>query len=245
MQRALLIFLASAITLILSPSANISAQTSGYRLKMADSLFQAKRYTQSLEHYEEILRQRQYTPAMLLKMAFINEGLNQIGSAMYYLSLYHTATHDKAVVRKMDELATRFDLEGYETTDAGRFWAFYLENHLYVSVLLTALTLLAVSFMYHRRMRLHTRPTGSAIAVASLVFVLSFHQYYGSQRTRGITAQPTTYLMAGPSAGASVLEVIGDGHRVEVIGKKDVWLKIQWEDEVAYVKENSVRPVSL
>ena len=245
MQRPFLIFLAASIAFVLTTFRTSNAQTSGYRLKTADSLFQAKRYTQSLEHYEEILRQRQYTPAMLLKMAYINEGLNQIGSAMYYLNLYYTATGDKAVLRKMDELATKFDLEGYQASDADRFWAFYLDNHLYLSVLLAALIILSVSFMYHRRMRLHSRPTGSAIAVLALLFVLFLHQYYGSERTRGITAQPSTYLMAGPSAGASVLDIIGDGHRVEVIGKKDVWLKIRWDDEVAYVKENSVRPVRL
>src|SRR5688500_16903409 len=101
MQRPFSIFLAASIAFVLTTFTISHAQTSGYRLKTADSLFQAKRYTQSLEHYEEILRQRQYTPAMLLKMAYINEGLNQIGSAMYYLNLYHTATGDKSVLRKM------------------------------------------------------------------------------------------------------------------------------------------------
>ena len=245
MQRPFLIFLAASIACILTASSHSAAQTSGFRLKTADSLFQAKRYTQSFEHYEEILRQRQYTPAMFLKMAYINEGLSNIGSAMYYLNLYYAATGDKSVIRKMYELAKKFDLEGYETSDADRFWAFYLENHLYLSVVIIASIILLVSFMYHTRMRLHRRPIGSAIGVIAAVFVLFLHQYYGSQRTRGITAQPSTYLMAGPSAGASVLDVVGDGHRVVVIGKKDVWLKIRWDDEVAYVKANSVRAVRL
>lgn len=245
MQRPFLIFLAASIACILTTFSPSVAQTSGFRLKTADSLFQAKRYTQSLEHYEEILRQRQYTPAMLLKMAYINEGLNNIGSAMYYLNLYYAATGDKTVMRKIDELATKFDLEGYETTDADRFWTFYLENHLYLSVVIAALIMLLVSFMYHTRMRLHNRPIGSGIALIAIAFLLFLHQFYGSQRTRGITAQPSTYLMAGPSAGASVLNVVGDGHRVVVIGKKDVWLKIRWDDEIAYVKENSLRPVKL
>lgn len=182
---------------------------------------------------------------MFLKMAYINEGLNSIGSAMYYLNLYYAATGDKSVLRKMDELAAKFDLEGYETTDADRFWTFYRENHVYLSVVIAASIILLVSFMYHTRMRLHSRPIGSAIAVIAAVFVLFLHQFYAEQRTRGITAQPSTYLMAGPSAGASVLDVVGDGHRVVVIGKKDVWLKIRWDDEVAYVKENSVRAVRL
>src|SRR5688500_5325176 len=116
-QRPYLKFLPVFMILSFSAFQSSSAQTSHFRLQTADSLFQAKRYTQSLEHYEEILRQKQYTPAMLLKMAYVYEGLNQIGSAMYYLCRYHIATNDKTVLAKMDELATKYNLEGYETTD--------------------------------------------------------------------------------------------------------------------------------
>lgn len=221
------------------------AQTSSYRLQTADSLFQAKRYTQSLEHYEEILRQRQYTPAMLLKMAYVNEGLNQIGSAMYYLNLYYIATNDEKVVRKMDELAKKFDLHGYETTDGDRFWSFYLDNHLYISITIAALMILVLSIMYYTRTRLHTRPVSSTIALVILVITLFVHQQYAGTRTRGIIFNASTYLMTGPSAGATVIGVVGDGHRVEVIGKKDVWLQIEWDNDVAFVKENAIRTVRL
>jgi hypothetical protein len=231
--------------LIFSAFQSSIAQTSHFRLQTADSLFQAKRYTQSLEHYEEILRQKQYTPAMLLKMAYVYEGLNQIGSAMYYLNLYYIATNDKTVLAKMDELATKYNLEGYEPTDTDRFWSFYLDNHLYISVALAALSILMVSILYHTRVKLHQRPIGSAIAVVAIVITLFVHQQYGSERTRGIISDASTYLMDGPSAAASVIDIIGDGHRVEVIGKKDVWMKIEWDDEVAFVKQNSIRPVRL
>jgi hypothetical protein len=244
MQRPYLKFLAVSIILTLSTFHSL-AQTSLFRLKTADSLFQAKRYTQSLEHYEEILKQKQYSPAMLLKMAYIYEGLNQIGSAMYYLNLYYIATNDKSVTGKIDELATKYNLEGYEATDRDRFWTFYLDNHLYISLALTAVMILLLSVMYHTRVKVHSRPIGSAIAAVIVAFALFAHQQYGSQRSRGIISDATTYLMDGPSAGASVIAVVSDGHRVDVIGKKDVWMKIRWEDEVAYVKEHALRPVRL
>ena len=182
---------------------------------------------------------------MLLKMAYVYEGLNQIGSAMYYINLYYIATNDKSVLAKMDELAKKYDLEGYETTDSDRFWAFYQDYHLPISLAIAALTILTVSFMYHTRVRLHTRPTGLAITVVALLVLLFAHQQYGSSRTRGILFASSTYVMAGPSAGAAVIDIVGDGHRVEVIGHKDVWTKIKWDDEIAYVKETSLRPVRL
>ena len=245
MQRPFLFFLASTTFLILSTFDSSLAQISSHRLNTADSLFQADRYTQSLEHYEEILRQRQYTPAMLLKMAYVNEGLNHIGAAMYYLNLYFAATHDEAVTRKMDELAEKFDLEGYETTDSDRFWAFYQDNHLSLSLALAAIIILMLAIMYRTRTQYHARPLGSAIAVGALAIVLFIHQQYDDARIKAIIAQPSTYLMAGPSAGAPVIDVVGDGHRVEVVGKKDVWLKVKWDDEIAYVKQGALRPVRL
>jgi uncharacterized protein YgiM (DUF1202 family) len=244
MQRPFLKFLSVVIALTASAFLS-SAQTSQHRLTVADSLFRAKRYTQSLEHFEEILRQRQYTPAMLLKMAYVYEGLNQIGPAMYYLNLYYIATNDKAVLSKMDEVAQKYDLEGYETSDSDRFRAFYLDNHLWISFAIAAVTILMLSVMYHTRFKLKSRPVASGIAVVVLVIGLFIHQQYGTLQTTGIIAEATTYVMDGPSAGASVIDVVGDGHRVEVIGKKDVWMKIKWDDEVAYVKGKSLRPVRL
>lgn len=182
---------------------------------------------------------------MLLKMAYIHEGLNQIGPAMYYLNLYQIATKDKSVLTKMDELATKFDLEGYESSDSDRFWSFYLDNHLSISLALAAICILLLSLMYRTRFKLHSRPIGSAVGLLVVVMLMVVHQQYGSRQSRGIIAEATTYLMDGPSAGASVIDIVGDGHRVEVIGKKDVWLKIRWEEEVAYVKEKSLRPVKL
>lgn len=222
-----------------------SAQTASHRLHVADSLFHAKRYTQSLEHYEEILQQRQYTPAMLLKMAYVNEGLNHIGPAMYYLNLYYLATNDDSVLPKMDELAEKYDLAGYEIRDSDRFWSFYRDNHLPISLALAAVAILMLSVMYYTRTKLHSRPIGSGIALLVTLVALFAHQQYGGKRTLGILADATTYVMSGPSAGATVLDIVGDGHRVEMLGKNDVWLKIKWADEVAYVKEQSVREVRL
>ncbi len=245
MQSGGLNFIIVIFFLNLGTSSFSHAQVSSHRLYVADSLFLAKRYTQSLEHYEEILRQNQYSPAMLLKMAYVHEGLNQMGSAMYYLNLYQLATDDRSVVAKMDEMATKFDLQGYDSSDFDRFWSFYLDYHAWISLSLAALAVLALAAMYYARNRLHQRPIGSAVAAAAICALLFMHQLYGSSRSRAIIAGPTTYVMDGPSAGASVIDVVGDGHRVEILGRKDVWLKIRWEDNVAFIKSNAVRELKL
>jgi hypothetical protein len=40
-----------------------------------------------------------------------------------------------------------------------------------------------------------------------------------------------------------VIAIIDEGNRVEVVGRRDVWLRIRWNGEIAYVKNNSLLPV--
>ena len=51
--------------------------------------------------------------------------------------------------------------------------------------------------------------------------------------------------MQGPSPGAPLVEIVNEGHRVEIIGKKDVWVEVLWEGEPAYIKEGNLLTVEL
>ncbi len=61
----------------------------------------------------------------------------------------------------------------------------------------------------------------------------------------GIIGNSNTFLMDGPSPGSSVVDIVEEGHRVEIVGKKDVWLQVLWNGEVAYVREGNMLPVRL
>ena len=245
MQSRYLKILAVFITLIITCFQPAQAQISSFRLKTADSLFQAKRYTQSLEHYQEILKQKEYTHAMLLKMAFIEEGLGNIGQAMYYLNIYFQVSNDKEALHKMEELADKYHLEGYKTSETDQFLTFYYENYSTITFAVAALVIFFLSTIFYTRVKLHRRPIVSGFFM--LVFLITFflHLNFGERVKTGIIANSSTYIMDGPSPGASLVEIIDGGHRVEVIGKKDVWLKIRWNGDIAYVKENSILPVQL
>jgi hypothetical protein len=245
MQRRVLKNLIVLIMLFITALQTTSAQISSFRLKTADSLFHAKQYTQSFEHYQTILQQKEYTPAMLLKMAYIQEGLNNIGQAMYYLNLYYLATNDKSVLDKMEELANKFNLEGYETTDAVRARVFYHDHFQEISFALAALAVFFLSIIFYTRIRLKRTPIAGPIALSAFLILFFIHLNFGEPAHTGIISSSKTYIMNGPSAGASVIEITGDGHRVEILGEKDVWMKVKWNDDVAYIRNNSLRPVKL
>ena len=71
MQSRVLKIVVGGVILFFAHIAPSLGQVSGFRLQQADSLYIDKKYIQSLEHYKTILSQDQYTPAMLLKMAYI------------------------------------------------------------------------------------------------------------------------------------------------------------------------------
>lgn len=233
------------IILIITSFHTISAQTSNFRLKTADSLFEAKRYTQSFQHYQAILEQKQYSPAMILKMAFIQEGLNNIGQAMYYLNLYYSLTNDKSVLEKMTELADKNNLEGYDASDSDHFLDFYYDNYQYVSLAIAAVVIFFLSLTFYTKVKLKKRPVFAGSFVVVLLICFFLHINFSDHATTAIIANTKTYIMNGPSPGASLVTITGDGHRVKILGKNDVWMKIEWDGQTAYVRDNSLLPIRL
>ena len=243
MQRQLLKILIILLPLISAAPAAFS-QVSSFRLKQADSLYQAKRYTQSLEHYQAILAQKQFTPAMLLRMAYIEEGLNRVGQALYYLNLYYIVSNDKSVLDKMEELAAKFSLEGYKSSDSDRALSFYNNYKLPISAVLAVTSIFFLSLLIYKR-RKGRRSMATVVFLFTSVIALAVQFNIGDQIASGIIGEPNTYLMEGPSAGASVVSVINEGHRLEIIGKVDVWYKVKWDGNTVFVRDHNLLPVGL
>ncbi|ELR68708.1 hypothetical protein C900_05891 [Fulvivirga imtechensis AK7] len=218
-------------------------QTDNAQLQ-ADSLFQARKYTESFEIYQHLLhKERLVSPSMLLKMAFIKEGLGDYTQALYYLNLYYLHTADKKALTKMEELAKKKDLRGYEFNDLEFFKTIFFKyfNEI-VLVLLTISLLLMVLILY--RKKADQRPVGLAISIVVVLGLLFYTLNFGKDYNRGIITQNNTYLMEGPSAGAKVVTIIGKGHRLPIGGQKDVWTQTEWEGKEAYVKQDKIRKVS-
>ena len=232
------------IVLLIIISTPALAQKTTFRLTQADSLYDKKQYTQSLDHYREILAQHEYTPAMLLKMAFIEEGLNHAGKALYYLNLYYLATNDKATLDKMEELASKFNLDGYETSDADLVLSFYHDYHQDISYTLAAIALLCLALVLFWK-RKGKRSIAAGTVLIFVLVVMIVHVNVGGKISTGIVGEPNTYLLNGPSAGASVVTVVGEGHKFEIIGKVDVWYKVRFNDQTVFVKDHNLLPVAL
>jgi len=220
------------------------AQIFTRQLAHADSLFKVKQYTQSLEIYEEVLAAKQYSPSMLLKMAFIEEALGKVGKSLYYLNLYYKATGDDQTLLKMQELAAKNRLEGYENLDSDRFYYHVNKYGYLISLLLASIALLALAWMYTQKRR-GKKSIGAVVMMMIFLVLLAVNVNFPLTDSTVLITSSRTYLMSGPSAGASVIGVVDEGHKLRILNKKDVWLEVQWFDKPAYIKENRVLPVIL
>ena len=214
-------------------------------LKLADSLFLEKKYTQSFEIYQDLLSdKKQSSPSMLLKMAYIKEGLGDYSNALYYMNLYYLQTHNKRALKKMEDLAKKYDLKGYNYTDFKFFMNIFYRYYVSIVLGLSGLVLILISYMAYKKLKIQQKPGFSLFYLVITLIVLFYVVNFGREYKKGIIIVNKSYLMDGPSAGADLVAIADMGHRVSVVGKKDIWVKIIWEDEVAYIRENNLIQIS-
>ena len=113
------------------------------------------------------------------------------------------------------------------------------------SGVLLGIAILAFTIALTQRLRMKNKPIGEfvTLCVVSALFMLHISQQ--TLWAKAIIAHDNTYLMNGPSAGASVLAIVRDGHRVEVLGKKDVWTKVKLGESEGYIRTSNLLPVNL
>ncbi len=211
----------------------------GYRLKMADSLYNKKQFTQSLKLYEQILQGGSHSPAMLLKMAYIEEGLGHTAQALYYISFYHKTTGDRTALTKMEEMAAKYRLSGYDTDPNPplEFFLKYRTEFLTVGSTLAAFLLAVMWYSVRQRGR---QPYFAFSFLLLLVVALAVGANWNFQPASGITLNAPAYLMSGPSPGANVVGVVTEGNLLAVTGRHDAWVRVEWKGEDAWVRENQV-----
>jgi hypothetical protein len=207
--------------------------------RAADSLFLQKKYTEAFDQYVQIYQGGQASSAMLQKMAFIQEGLGNYVTALYYLNRYYNLTANKKVLAKMRAIAEEQNLSGYEYSDVEFFQNFLFRYNKYFVGILVALSILLLAYIY-RKKKLN-EPIGFAgtfyVLVLAALFLIS-NQFF--VKDRAIIKDDQSVLMTGPSAGAEPIDIISKGHRVTILAVTPAWVKIQWHDQEAYIRNNKL-----
>lgn len=209
-------------------------------LQKADSLFQEKRFTQALKHYEALWEDyRWYSPQMLLKMAYIKENAGDIAGALYYINLYHLQNPQKDISYKIKTLAEKNNFTGYEYDDFNFLFTLFKQYNVYAIILLmTAAFIIFMVIIRKRRKRelMLYHPLLFVFFLAISFLLINYGDFY----KKGIIGQDMVYLMNAPSAGAELLQVVDRGHMVTIKGKEDVWYQIDWQGEDAFIHQKNL-----
>lgn len=218
----------------------IYSQRTKTRIILADSLFNQKQYLQAFSDYEKILEEdQQYSPTMILKMAYIKEGLQDFTGAMYYLHLYYAKTPNRAVLRKMEDLAQAHQLSGYEYSD---LQFFRTQFRKYYQDILEGLLLVAVVIVTVTMFRRKPNPVKNSFKIGFTLYLAFIFYYinYLDFGQEGIIRYNRIPIMSAPSAGADWLTTASHGHKLKIIGEKDIWYEVQWKNQRAYIRKQNI-----
>jgi hypothetical protein len=230
------------LCILLLPFA-VRAQPVERQLAAADSLFQQKLYTQALQQYRAIEQQGFSSDAMLLRMAFIEEGLGHTAGSVLYLNRFWLRTGDGYALEKIRETAAKQNWRGYDYSATDRLHrTLFAYRDVIIAGGLTVLALLLPVTVLMFRKKL---PGRTAVAAANCLVALTLGVlvYLARPPAYAVVAQEPAYLMTGPSGASRVLARIGAGHRIPVNGVVDVWIKTEWQGVEAYVRQSHVRAI--
>jgi hypothetical protein len=177
-------------------------------------------------------------------MAFIQEGLGQISESLYYLNLYNKVSDDELALLKMEELAKKHRLQGYSASQSWQISLLFKKYYgIILKVLMSIVVLLFTILIYLKRKKMNPMPV--AISLSVFLALLFFHVNFSQNTNSGIVHYNSTYLMSGPSAGSSVVEIIDEGHLIDILDRKDVWVHTKWMNQDVYIKEDQILVVEL
>jgi hypothetical protein len=209
-------------------------------LRQADSLYQKKKFAESRELYFQLYQLGQASQATILKMAFVHEGLGEIGYALFFLTTYYNQTEDSKAYEKILKLAKEQNLTGFELSDFDRA-TIWLNNRLvlWLQVVIAGCVLCLAALVFAKSKGHKTLLVFSGGMMAVLICLLLLTVNFSSPLTKAVITKQT-YFMSGPSAASNFLGMVPEGNQVSLIGMEDVWVKIKWNEKEGYMKRNDL-----
>ncbi|SEJ34145.1 hypothetical protein SAMN04487995_4301 [Dyadobacter koreensis] len=210
-------------------------------LKRADSLFAMARYTEASTLYKKNFgNDQKNNQSLLLKLAFLSEKTNDYTDCLYYLSKLALVTPSRRLFEKMDKLASEQNLKGYEFDDYNYFIIFYRRYGDYIPMLLLTLGAYIVLIMVMKVRRkepiLRIHKISIIFYLVALLGLLNVPSLYKTC----IIVNENTFLRDEPSSASQVVEKVGKGHKLIIVGSVDHWDRVIWDNKIVYVRQSDL-----
>lgn len=232
-------FLISSLIILVFISTGGFTQSLEKELVKADSLYKNKQYISAIKIYKKIYDEGNSSPAMLLKLARIEEGMGNPGESMYYLEKYYQFTKDEKAIDYLKKTSEAKNAIGFNYDLAYKANLFYKEWKIYFKLFLSIILILGVGMMLKNKNSLTKKKSYFAIAIIPLLIVAFLNNYDG--KSEAIITNSPSYLLEGPSAGANLVEKVSVPTKIQVKSQVDVWSKVIFDDKVAYIKSTRIK----
>ncbi len=216
----------------------IVSQADTDQLILADSLFDKRSYKEAMTVYQENYAEGIYSPAMLLKMAFIAEGTNDNENAALYLGKYYDLNPNPQIITKIKALTEQPSLEGYEVSDGARFFLFLTENSELIVLILAGLLLVSLILVLVNVLRSKKSPVYWPSLL--LIVLLFLANNFLEQSNYGLITNSPTLILSDPTGAGELVQRVEPGHRVKIKGTKDIWYEVEWKESRAFIKKSNV-----
>ena len=106
--------------------------------------------------------------------------------------------------------------------------------------LILIVAVVTVTIMVLKRQKnFYRKPVFQLCFLSYLAFLLYFINFM-TFRKYGITRNRQAALMEQPSAGAKWLSNFAPGNRLHITGENDIWYKVKWKDQSAYIRKKNL-----
>jgi len=212
-------------------------------LDKADSLFNLKIYTEAKLIYDSLyFKESLYSESMLLKMALIEEGLENYEKSIYYLSQYQSINNNESSEIKIQKIANNYDLEGYEKNDFDYLQNILKKNRIIIIYSLLLLILLIFIINIYRILKNKKAPTlVPTFYVISILFLLIININLPKS---GIVYFENTFIMEKPSSGSNLYQIVKKGDKLKIIGEESVWYKIKINETEKYIRKKNIKIIN-
>ena len=209
-------------------------------LNKADSLFNLQIYTEAKLIYDSLYyKENLYSESMLLKMALIEEGLENYEKSIYYLSQYQSINNNESSEIKIKKIANNYDLEGYEKNDFDYLQNILKENRIIIIYSLLLLILLIFIINIYRILKSKKAPTlVLTFYIISILFLLIININLPKS---GIVYFENTFIMEKPSSGSDLYQIVKKGDKLKIIGEESVWYKIKINKTEKYIRKKKYK----
>lgn len=210
-------------------------------LKTADSLFAIARYPEAQTLYKKNFSlTEKNSQALLLKLAFLAEKTNNYTDCLFFLSKLALVQPSRHLFEKMDKLAKEQNLSGYEFDDYNYFIIFYRKYGDYIPILLLTLGTYIVVIMVTKTRRkepiLQIHKVSIIVYLLALLGILNVPSLYQTC----IIVNENTFLRDEPSSAAGVVDRVGKGHKLTIIGSVDHWDRVIWNNRIVYIRKSDL-----